>query len=34
MITTYIGVGTNVEREQHVLAAYQELQRLGEKLLV
>lgn len=34
MITTYIGVGTNVEREQHVLAAYQELQRLGENLLV
>ncbi|NMS01470.1 2-amino-4-hydroxy-6-hydroxymethyldihydropteridine diphosphokinase, partial [Vibrio parahaemolyticus] len=26
MITPYIGVGTNVEREQHVLAAYQELQ--------
>ncbi|HHF3019616.1 TPA: 2-amino-4-hydroxy-6-hydroxymethyldihydropteridine diphosphokinase [Vibrio diabolicus] len=34
MITTYIGVGTNVEREQHALAAYQELLQLGENLLV
>ncbi|PFG45293.1 2-amino-4-hydroxy-6-hydroxymethyldihydropteridine diphosphokinase [Vibrio sp. ES.051] len=34
MITTYIGVGTNVERELHALAAYQELQQLGENLLV
>ncbi len=34
MITAYIGVGTNIDREQHVLVAYQELQKLGEELLV
>lgn len=34
MITTYIGVGTNINREQHVQAAYTELERLGEDLLV
>ncbi|CAE6883656.1 2-amino-4-hydroxy-6-hydroxymethyldihydropteridine diphosphokinase [Vibrio alginolyticus] len=34
MITAYIGVGTNIDREQHALVAYQELQKLGEELLV
>ncbi len=34
MITAYIGVGTNVEREQHATVAYQELQQLGKDLLV
>ncbi|CAM2943444.1 2-amino-4-hydroxy-6-hydroxymethyldihydropteridine diphosphokinase [Vibrio mytili] len=34
MITTYIGVGTNIERERHCMAAYQELQKLDEDLVV
>lgn len=34
MITTYIGVGTNIDREQHAKVAYLELQKLGEDLLV
>ncbi|EIZ1548392.1 2-amino-4-hydroxy-6-hydroxymethyldihydropteridine diphosphokinase [Vibrio parahaemolyticus] len=34
MITTYIGVGTNIDRERHAKVAYLELQRLGEDLLV
>ncbi|MDV6252567.1 2-amino-4-hydroxy-6-hydroxymethyldihydropteridine diphosphokinase [Vibrio sp. EA2] len=34
MITAYIGVGTNIDREQHAKVAYQELQQLGEDLLV
>ena len=29
MIKTYIGVGTNIEREHHALVAYQELQNLA-----
>ncbi|MGC9403019.1 2-amino-4-hydroxy-6-hydroxymethyldihydropteridine diphosphokinase [Vibrio genomosp. F10] len=32
MITAYIGVGTNVEREKHVEAAVNELSLLGEEL--
>ncbi|MGF1720131.1 2-amino-4-hydroxy-6-hydroxymethyldihydropteridine diphosphokinase [Vibrio kyushuensis] len=32
MITTYIGVGTNVERKKHVEAAIAELSQLGEQL--
>ncbi|MCK6262307.1 2-amino-4-hydroxy-6-hydroxymethyldihydropteridine diphosphokinase [Vibrio sp. ZSDE26] len=32
MITTYIGVGTNVERKKHVEAAIHELSLLGEDL--
>lgn len=31
MITTYIGVGTNIDREQHAKVAYLELQKLGER---
>ncbi|ANQ16064.1 MULTISPECIES: 2-amino-4-hydroxy-6-hydroxymethyldihydropteridine diphosphokinase [Vibrio] len=34
MITAYIGVGTNIDREQHAKVAYNELQQLGEDLLV
>ena len=34
MITAYIGVGTNIDREQHAKVAYTELQQLGEDLLV
>ncbi|MGR5132825.1 2-amino-4-hydroxy-6-hydroxymethyldihydropteridine diphosphokinase [Vibrio alfacsensis] len=34
MIKAYIGVGTNIDREQHSLAAYQELQQLGTDLHV
>lgn len=34
MITAYIGVGTNIDREQHAKVAYKELQQLGEDLLV
>ena len=34
MITAYIGIGTNIDREQHVMVAYQELQQLGEDLQV
>lgn len=34
MITVYIGVGTNIDREQHAKVAYNELQQLGEDLLV
>ncbi len=34
MITAYIGVGTNLDRERHALVAYHELQQLGEDLLV
>nr|WP_321382160.1 2-amino-4-hydroxy-6-hydroxymethyldihydropteridine diphosphokinase [uncultured Vibrio sp.] len=34
MITAYIGVGTNIDREQHAKVAYRELQQLGEDLLV
>ncbi len=32
MITTYIGIGTNVEREKHIKAAYQELNAIGMNL--
>lgn len=32
MITTYIGIGTNVEREKHIKAAYQELNAIGVNL--
>jgi 2-amino-4-hydroxy-6-hydroxymethyldihydropteridine diphosphokinase len=32
MITTYIGIGTNVEREKHIKAAYQELSAIGVNL--
>ncbi|UYI47490.1 2-amino-4-hydroxy-6-hydroxymethyldihydropteridine diphosphokinase [Vibrio parahaemolyticus] len=34
MITAYIGVGTNIDREQHAKVAYNELQQLGEDLVV
>lgn len=34
MITAYIGVGTNIDREQHAVVAYRELQKLGDELLV
>ena len=34
MIKTYIGVGTNIDREHHALVAYQELQKLGCDLCV
>ncbi|WP_321283503.1 2-amino-4-hydroxy-6-hydroxymethyldihydropteridine diphosphokinase [uncultured Vibrio sp.] len=34
MITAYIGVGTNIDREQHSRVAYHDLQQLGEDLLV
>ena len=34
MITAYIGVGTNIDREQHAKVAYTELLQLGEDLLV
>lgn len=34
MITAYIGVGTNIDREQHAKVAYNELQQLGEDLFV
>lgn len=34
MIKTYIGVGTNIDREHHALVAYQELQKLGCDLRV
>ncbi|MCF7483194.1 2-amino-4-hydroxy-6-hydroxymethyldihydropteridine diphosphokinase [Vibrio sp. J1-1] len=34
MITAYIGVGTNIDRKQHAKVAYNELQQLGEDLLV
>lgn len=33
MITVYIGVGTNIDREQHAKVAYNELQQLGEDLV-
>lgn len=32
MITTYIGVGSNIEREKHVRVALEELEQLGEGL--
>jgi len=32
MITTYIGIGTNVEREKHIRAAFVELTSLGRNL--
>lgn len=32
MITVYIGVGTNVEKEKHVEAAVKELSQLGDSL--
>ncbi|HCM1298200.1 TPA: 2-amino-4-hydroxy-6-hydroxymethyldihydropteridine diphosphokinase [Vibrio parahaemolyticus] len=34
MTITYIGVGTNIDRERHAQVAYRELQQLGEDLLV
>ncbi|MGR5238015.1 2-amino-4-hydroxy-6-hydroxymethyldihydropteridine diphosphokinase [Vibrio alfacsensis] len=34
MIKAYIGVGTNIDREQHAYAAYQELLQLGTDLHV
>ncbi len=34
MITAYIGVGTNIDRELHAAVAYQELRQLGEDLVV
>lgn len=34
MIKAYIGVGTNIDRERHSLAAFQELQQLGTDLHV
>lgn len=30
MITSYIGIGTNVERDKHLQAAWQELSQLGK----
>ena len=34
MIKTYIGVGSNIDREHHAHVAYQELQKLGFDLCV
>ena len=32
MITTYISVGSNIEREKHIVAALEELTQLGSRL--
>ncbi|CCN84741.1 putative 2-amino-4-hydroxy-6-hydroxymethyldihydropteridine pyrophosphokinase [Vibrio nigripulchritudo SFn27] len=34
MITTYIGVGSNIERKKHVQAALSELRELGEQIRI
>ncbi|UAB69777.1 2-amino-4-hydroxy-6-hydroxymethyldihydropteridine diphosphokinase [Vibrio sp. SCSIO 43132] len=34
MITTYIGVGSNIERKKHVQAALSELRKLGEQIRI
>ncbi|MDA0149970.1 2-amino-4-hydroxy-6-hydroxymethyldihydropteridine diphosphokinase [Vibrio sp. LaRot3] len=34
MITAYIGIGSNIEREKHVEAALNELDHLGEQLRI
>ena len=34
MITVYIGVGTNIDRERHAQAAIRELEKLGRELKV
>ncbi|BDU36124.1 putative 2-amino-4-hydroxy-6-hydroxymethyldihydropteridine pyrophosphokinase [Vibrio nigripulchritudo SOn1] len=34
MITTYIGVGSNIERKKHVRAALSELRKLGEQIRI
>ncbi|WP_260260948.1 2-amino-4-hydroxy-6-hydroxymethyldihydropteridine diphosphokinase [Vibrio intestinalis] len=34
MITAYIGIGSNIDREKHVEAALKELEHLGEQLRI
>lgn len=34
MITAYIGIGTNIEREKHIEAALDELKRLGQDIRI